>query len=249
MAVMDTSRPKFIDSRLILKVLSGSHAYGTNTEGSDLDYRGVRIPSAEYLLGLHDFETYVDGERDETIYSLRKFVTLALRNNPSILDVLFVDEDKIIFANRFGRELRALAKDFLSKKVYMTYGGYAKDQLEKMVRRGGKGTHGVRADRILEFGMDTKNALHLIRLLRMGCEILETGEVHVRRPDAAELLEIKEGRLLVEEVLEVSEQLQLRLSEAYTRTRLPDEPDTAKIETWMIDAHRRSLKWDDAPSR
>jgi len=42
-----------------------------------------------------------------------------------------------------------------------------------------------------KFGFDTKHAMHLIRLLRMAREILETGVVHVKRPDAEELSAIR----------------------------------------------------------
>ncbi len=42
-------------------------------------------------------------------------------------------------------------------------------------------------------GFDSKHAAHLIRLLRMGLEIVNTGEVIVMRPDAQELLGIRNG--------------------------------------------------------
>ena len=231
----------FLTSRLILKSLSGSQAYGTNTPESDIDYRGICIPPADYLLGLHEFEAHHTESPDEVIYSLKKFVTLALQNNPNILDTLFLNDDKILFINEYGRELRSLADDFLSKRVYKTYGGYAKAQLEGMMNRGGKGNHGVRAELIAKFQMDTKHALHLIRLLRMGCEILETGKVNVFRPDAQELLAIKRGEYSKDEILRMAASLEERLNEAYDHTQLPDEPNRAKIEAWLVSAHRRSL--------
>jgi predicted nucleotidyltransferase len=231
----------FLASRLILKALSGSHAYGTNTHESDTDYRGICIPPVDYLLGLHEFEARHTENPDEVIYSLKKFVILALQNNPNILDTLFVNDDKILFINEFGRELRSLANEFLSKRVYKTYGGYAKAQLEGMMNRGGKGNHGVRADLIAKIGYDSKHALHLVRLLRMGIEILETGKVIVLRPDAQELLAIKRGEYTKDQILRMAASLEERLNEAYDHTHLPDEPNTPKIEAWLISAHRRSL--------
>lgn len=53
-----------------------------------------------------------------------------------------------------------------------------------------------------QFGYDTKHAMHLVRLLRMGSEILTTGQVNVLRPDAPELLDIRHGKLTYEEVVE-----------------------------------------------
>ena len=61
-----------------------------------------------------------------------------------------------------------------------------------MERNACKGYMGEKRKRLVEkFGYDTKNASHLIRLLRMGMEFLVDGELHVEREDAKELLRIK----------------------------------------------------------
>ena len=79
----------FWNARCILKVVAGSRAYGTNTEDSDYDYRGICIQPKKYLLGLDKFEQHEEKEPDTVIYSLEKFVRLALQNNPNILEILF----------------------------------------------------------------------------------------------------------------------------------------------------------------
>lgn len=53
----------------------------------------------------------------------------------------------------------------------------------------------------VNFGYDTKHAMHLVRLMRMGEEILTTGQVLVKRPDAQELLDIRAGKWTLEELL------------------------------------------------
>lgn len=55
------------------------------------------------------------------------------------------------------------------------------------------------------FGYDTKHASHVVRLMRMGVEILSEGIVKVKRPDAAELLDIRNGKWKYEELLEWAE--------------------------------------------
>src|SRR6478609_795961 len=50
-------------------------------------------------------------------------------------------------------------------------------------------------------GYDTKHAMHVVRLLRTAEEALETGVVNVRRPDAKELLEIRNGAWSYDEML------------------------------------------------
>jgi predicted nucleotidyltransferase len=77
-----------------------------------------------------------------------------------------------------------------------------------------------------KYGYDTKHAMHLVRLLRMGAEALETGILHVRRPDAAELLAIRNGSWSYEDIVEYAERMDKRVrEELYVATKLPKKPD------------------------
>lgn len=77
-----------------------------------------------------------------------------------------------------------------------------------------------------QFGYDTKHAMHLVRLLRMGVEILTAGEVIVKRPDAQELLEIRAGAWDYDELVKYAEDLDNTVrGELYTNTLLPKKPD------------------------
>lgn len=60
-----------IDNLVILG-LGGSHAYGTNVEGSDLDIRGVALNSKREILLGQDFEQVVNETTDTTVYSFKK---------------------------------------------------------------------------------------------------------------------------------------------------------------------------------
>lgn len=71
-------------------------------------------------------------------------------------------------------------------------------------------------------GYDTKHASHLIRLLKTGIEILYNGEVSVKRPDAQELLDIRNGSLTLTELLAYSDMLEARCKWLYSNTKLPD---------------------------
>lgn len=86
-----------------------------------------------------------------------------------------------------------------------------------------------------EHGYDTKHGMHLIRLLRMGAEILETGEVIVRRPDAAELLDIRGGKLDYDALLEQAEALEQRMRVALASTPLPVEVDEAALDRLLVE--------------
>jgi hypothetical protein len=79
-----------------------------------------------------------------------------------------------------------------------------------------------------KYGFDTKHAMHLVRLLRMGAEALETGIIHVKRPDAVELLAIRNGEWSYEQIVSYAEMMDKRVREdLYQTTSLPKRPDLA----------------------
>lgn len=74
--------------------------------------------------------------------------------------------------------------------------------------------------------VDFKHAMHLVRLLRMGAEALETGVINVRRPDATELLDIRAGKWTYEEVVEYAEDMDNKVRNVlYPTTQLRKKPD------------------------
>src|SRR6185369_17173804 len=80
------------------------------------------------------------------------------------------------------------------------YRGYMGDKRRGLVER---------------FGYDTKNAAHLIRILRMGIEFLTEGTLYVEREDKQELLNIKQGLWTLDEVKAEAERLFALAQEAY----------------------------------
>jgi hypothetical protein len=77
---------------------------------------------------------------------------------------------------------------------------------------------------------DTKHAMHLVRLLKMAKEILEEGEVRVKRPDAKELLGIRNGEKTYEEIISFAEEMDLYLEKTYKNSPLPRSVDMAKAQ-------------------
>jgi predicted nucleotidyltransferase len=94
---------------------------------------------------------------------------------------------------------------------------------------------------VLEHGYDSKNAAHLIRLLRMCIEFLQTGELIVFRPDAAELLDIKRGRWPLADVKTLSADLFEAAKVARDASTLPDEPDRQGAERLLVQLVRERL--------
>jgi predicted nucleotidyltransferase len=83
-------------------------------------------------------------------------------------------------------------------------------------------------------GYDTKHAMHLVRLLRMAREILERGEVLVKRPDAEELLAIRNGAWSFDQLWEWAVQEDAALEGAYQASSLPREADVEKIDQLLV---------------
>jgi len=114
----------------------------------------------------------------------------------------------------------------------------ANDEIIIVKKEIGKGQHnhiGSHKGLIEDFGYDVKHSLHLIRLLNQGIEILETGELHVLRPEKDYLLDIRHGKYTLEQVKSHAEQLFIKLDEAYEKSKLPHSPDRKKINDLLCD--------------
>ena len=85
--------------------------------------------------------------------------------------------------------------------------------------------------------------MHLVRLLRMCREILETGQVNVRRKDAAELLAIRNGAWSLKELVQYAEQEDLELDQVAAKSYLPDQPDMKEIDRRCVEIMKGGLEW------
>jgi predicted nucleotidyltransferase len=91
-------------------------------------------------------------------------------------------------------------------------------------------------------GYDTKHAMHLVRLLRMGVEALRDGEIIVKRPDAKELLSIRDGAWSYEEIVAYAEKMDKEVREVwYKKTDLRKKPDLKFAGALLMDV--QDLVW------
>ena len=121
-----------LGKHVILLGLAGSYAYGTNQEHSDVDVRGVALNRKSDLLGMTEFEQYVDDQTDTTIYSFKKMITLLLSCNPNTIELLGLNPEHYLYLNEIGRELVSSSRLFLSKRAIQSFGGYADAQLRRL---------------------------------------------------------------------------------------------------------------------
>ena len=215
-------------------------SYGTS-EHDDKDIMGVAIPPIENYFGLSKQKTRErmitgsDGVMwDSITYTIEKFVSLLLKGNPNVLSLLWLPEHLYILATDEGRQLIDNRDLFISKNVYRSFAGYAAGQLHRMTHINTSDLGAKRKELVAEFGYDTKNAGHLIRLLRMGIEFLTDGELYVVREDAAELIEIKKGEWSKEKILREADRLFALAQEAFVRSPLPAKPDYERAEALLV---------------
>lgn len=121
-----------LGKNLILLGLGGSHAYGTNIEGSDLDIRGCSLNSKNEILTNENFEQFVNEDTDTTIYSFNKLITLLSSCNPNTIEILGLKPEHYLYLSPIGQELLDHKKIFLSKRAIHSFGGYATSQLRRL---------------------------------------------------------------------------------------------------------------------
>lgn len=121
-----------LGSSVCLLALGGSHAYGTNTEESDLDVRGIALNSKEEILLGKDFEQVVETNTDTTVYSLNKMLKLLSESNPNTIGILGCKPEHYLILSPIGEELLKNRKMFLSKICIHTFVGYAGAQLRRL---------------------------------------------------------------------------------------------------------------------
>lgn len=121
-----------LGDRIMFLTLGGSHAYGTNVETSDVDIRGCAMNSASDIVGLSNFEQFINTETDTTVYAFNKLIGLLLNCNPNTIEMLGCKPEHYIYMTDSGREMIANRKIFLSKRAVYSFGGYANQQLNRL---------------------------------------------------------------------------------------------------------------------
>jgi predicted nucleotidyltransferase len=364
---------KYVEDHLIFDTIIGSQAYGTNISDSDVDTAGIMIPDVSYLYGLNKVEQFQDYDTDRTVYAIQKIVSLAVDNNPNILDLLCMSKRCVLKNTRYCQIFIDNKDLFISKKCKYTYLGYAFAQLYRIkthrkyllnppVQKPERKDYGLKeyslfesshlkaviniesvsmyiepdklneflhvldeiyADQVLgafkkyltpdrkeislafiqnslsmqlntltylgqrnfikeeyideaerelkyhnalsewkkyqewklhrnkkraelevKYGYDCKNAMHLIRLIRTGMEILETGEVHVDRTgiDAKELIEIRNGAWSYDKVEAYANDAEIMMSELYNKSTLQKSADVKKINALLVQVTDEYIK-------
>jgi uncharacterized protein len=249
---------------MILRAQVGSGVHGTAVSGQDdRDEMGICLEPPEFITGLarvpngtggvrpsvpfgqYERHTAWDrpggvaersgaGDLDVVIYSARKWARLALDGNPTVLLVLFVPDEEVMFRNEAGAQLVANAHRFVSARAAARFLGYLRGQQARICG------HSRRPELVTTHGFDTKHAMHALRLGLQGAELLATGRITlpVPEPDRSYLRAIRRGEVPLAEVLKAIGAAEARLVALRDSADVPQQPDQAWADGWL---HRSYL--------
>jgi predicted nucleotidyltransferase len=212
---------------VIYRCIVGSRAYGLDDSESDTDRRGVYLPPARLHWSLYGVPEQLENQATEEVYwEAQKFVTMALKANPNVLECLYTP--LIEQRTSLAEELLDLRPRLLSKMVYQTYNGYVISQFKKL-----------QADLRNKGQVKWKHVMHLLRLLLAGIAVLRDGVVPVHVGEHRDqLLKIKRGELPFEECEAWRMRLHEQFDAAFQSTMLPDRPDYHVANEWLLKARR-----------
>ncbi|HEX5153869.1 MAG TPA: nucleotidyltransferase domain-containing protein [Parafilimonas sp.] len=339
---------------LLFEAITGSKAYGLDTAQSDTDIRGVFVLPKDMYYSL-EYTAQVSNETNDVVYyELKRFMELLSKNNPTMLEMLNIPEQFILYKDPLMNNLDTHM--FLSKLCEKTFANYAYTQIKKayglekkivnpveeerksvldfcyvyankdaislsrfLIRRGweqhqlglsviphlkdcynlfhsneikysgvlrkenanevalsnipkgespiamlyfNKDGYSVYCKKYKEYwewvdkrnearysttmshgkNYDSKNMMHVFRLLLMAKEIATEGKINVYRKDREFLLSIKEGKYEYDNLLAKAETLKNELPLLYERSSLPGVPDVKSINKLLIKTRKEYYK-------
>lgn len=216
---------------VIYRCIVGSQAFGLSDDQSDVDRRGIYLPPAALHWSLYGVPEQIENnDTQEAYWELQKFLVMALKANPNILECLHTP--LVEHATPLAEELLAARQRFLSKLIYQTYNGYVMSQFKKLEQD-------LRARGEIKW----KHAMHLMRLLLSGISALRERVLRVRLDEhRVALLAIKRGEQPWSEVNTWRLRLHQEFDEAYASTELPERPDYAWANEFLLKARREMVK-------
>ena len=216
-----------LESVIIYRCVIGSRAYGLDTDESDTDRRGIYLAPAELQWSLFGApEQFEDNAEQSCYWELQKFIIMALRANPNILECLY--SPIVEKTTELGAELLAIRNVFLSQMIFQTFNGYALSQFKKMEQD--LRNHGE---------VRVKHTMHLLRLLITGAATLREGRVPVRVEAHRErLLAVKRGDQSWADVDAWRKELHKDFERALAETKLPERPDYEAANGFLVKARR-----------
>lgn len=258
----DTHR-EMAERTTILRVPAGSNLHGLALpDKDDRDEVGICVEDIAAAVGFSEFEQYIyrtaaeregkhdapsqHGDLDLTIFSLRKFLRLAMQGNPQILQCLFVPAPLCLYRDARGAQLQELAPLIVSRHAGARYLGYLEAQRQRLLgERGQKKTN--RPELEAKHSFDTKYAMHILRLGFQGVELMSTGKLTLPMPerDRTFVYAVRLGDVPLQDVLTKAGELERQVKDLLNDAPVPAEPAREELERWMLSMYFENWKARD----
>lgn len=215
-------------NKIVLEAVTGSRAYGLNHALSDTDTMGIFLAPTVEVAGLYwgaKDESWSDAGPDgddNTLHEVGKFLRLVLKSNPTMLELLYMNE--YVTLDEVGQGMIDIRDKMLyTKAVHGAYLGYATAQ----------------RDRVLREYPDHKAKMvrHCLRIARQGTDLLTTGTFNVRVEDPEEYFRLDTMPLMNVGMILESALYDLETAESV----LPDEPDIKAVDEFLKEVRRKNI--------
>jgi uncharacterized protein len=222
---------------LLFAKVWGSYSHNCAVEGSDLDFVAIYAASTRDVLGLYpvkegyEQKVAMGAPHDLEAHEVAKFCRLLLKGGPAMLETLFTE--RLFYSTGSFEELRKGRSRFLSKRAIRQYVSYAQGQIARF--RGNRSLHSKGGE------ATEKWAYHFARLVE-DAERIATGEppmVWKEGKSRDDLMAIRNGTIAGSEVVADAERRIDALLRREREWRVPDEPDTAWLNDWLVELRRR----------
>ena len=228
------------EKMLLLQGTVGSTAYGLARDGSDVDRIGIFAYHTMDVLSLDytgDMESVVRHEPDVTVHEVAKYLRLALKCNPTIMELMWLPDHLYETRTEMGEWIIGLRSAVLCEDaVRASYGGYAKQQVERLKRRHAEGKVGFASDLQKR---TAKHARHCFRLLNQGRELLETGHLPIQVQNPEDYFAF-DGASVDEIVARFAHEDEVFRN---VTSVLPARPDKPAVQS-VLNKIRRTYWWD-----
>jgi len=223
---------------IILEGITGSTAYGLNTENSDVDIKGIYLlPTSKVLeIGFSTEHTTVDHvDPDWCYHEVGKFMRLVMSGNPTLTELLFLSEYTIL--TPIGKLLVDNRDIFLSTDaIRNSYSGYAFSQTKRLATRTEQGLDGYDSSLKNRFAKHTR---HLVRLMIQCRQLLETGTLTVKVTPEERKYIFECGELPASEVIDLFMKLDSELK--LVKSVLPEKPNLDKVNDILLRIRRENM--------
>ena len=244
-----------MENKQILKVLVGSRSHGLHNESSDYDYRGVFVVPTSRLLSLGNSKkqtSWIEGKIDDTSWELEKFLLMATKSNPSVLEVFmspsaYYDNNPnsectlelFRCTHCLGKQLRSLFPHVWNsndvKNAFISYGHNQRKKFFKDISL-------REDDPDYDMGRAPKYATAYLRVLYNAVQLLNTGTFSmdtVETPIFDTLKRFRVGEYEIGEVIQVCSEWEDKVNEAFENN--PDkETNLEPINEFLLKVRKEN---------